>query len=74
MPIKVVQKENAKPLEKEILADAIAKVSEAMRKLSASGLNRKAIVTLVKDATGITKTDIEMILDAMIDLKAMYCK
>jgi|GEM_PF-3150370 len=74
MPLKVIQKDGEKPIEKEILADAIVNVSAAMRKLSASGLNRNAIVTLVKDATGITKKDIEQILQALVDLKRMYCK
>ena len=73
MPIKVVQKDGEKPVEKEVLADAILKVSDAMRKLSATGLNRKAIVALVKDASGITKKDIEIILDTLVDLKALYC-
>jgi hypothetical protein len=74
MPVKVLQKDADKPIEKEILAEAILKVSDAMRKLSASGLNRDAIVALVKDASGITKKDINNILDTLVDLKALYCK
>lgn len=74
MAVVVKHKDEQKPVEKVVLAEAIMAVSEAMRKLSASGLNRKAIVTLVKDATGITKQDIEIILDTLVDLKAMYCK
>jgi len=72
MPVKV--KDGEKPTEKEILATAIMKVSEAMHKLSASGLNRDAVVALVKDATGITKKDINIVLDTLVDLKALYCK
>jgi len=58
----------------ETLADAVAKISTSMQKLLKSGLNKKAIVTLVKDDTNIPKHTIEQVLDSLKSLKERYCK
>lgn len=57
-----------------ILANVIEDVSAAMKRLLASGLNRRAIEVLVRDsAPGVGLADIRAVLDALEGLKARYC-
>lgn len=58
----------------EILAEAIVRLGDAVKKLDQSGMNRKAIVLLLHDATKVGKRDIEDILDAIPRLKGWYCR
>jgi hypothetical protein len=70
-----VKKTEAKPETKEILAQAIVRIGEAAAKLSQDGgLNRKAIVVLLKDATGLPARDINTVLDALPRLRGWYCR
>lgn len=62
------------PESKEILAEAITRISESFAKLSASGLNREAIIVLVHDHTKISKRDIKLILDSLSRLRGWYCR
>ncbi len=68
--IKITQGEEKVP--KEILVDAIVKISEGFQRLKRSGLNRRAIVVLVKDASGVGMGDVNSVLDAMEKLKDWY--
>jgi hypothetical protein len=58
----------------EILAEAIVRIGEAADKLKSSGLNRKAIVLLLHDATKVGKKDIDAILNALPRLRGWYCR
>lgn len=58
----------------EILAESIVRLGEAVKKLDASGMNRKAIVLLLHDVTKVGKRDIEDILDAIPRLRGWYCR
>lgn len=69
-----IKKNEEKPESKEILAEAIIRIGEAMKKLSDSGLNRKAIVALIQDQTKLGKGDIETVLDALQRLRGWYCR
>lgn len=69
-PLKVTQGEKEVP--REVLADAIVKISEGFQRLKKSGLNRRGIVVLVKDASGVGITEILKVLDALEDLKRRY--
>ncbi len=60
--------------ESETLAEAIVDISNGMRALESSGLNRKAIVLLLQDATGLSRAAIGSVLDALPKLKGMYCR
>jgi hypothetical protein len=62
------------PVPKEILAEAIVRISESMVKLHKSGLNEKAVIALVKDYTGYSKAMIKIVLDSLADLKRAYCR
>lgn len=59
----------------QLLASDIKKLSEAAAKMQASGLNRRALVVLLYDATsGVSKTAIEAVLDALPLLAERYTK
>jgi hypothetical protein len=70
----------AKPLEQKVeessepkdLSAAIEAISTSLQKLLKSGLNRRAIVVLLHDATKISKRDIESVLSGLDNLKRMY--
>lgn len=67
-----VTQDKAHPVTKEVLATAICKLSDNTSKLLQSGLNHKAIVVLLRDATGLPKTKINMILNAINQLRTDY--
>lgn len=68
-----VEKQNVQ-LDKETLADVIAKLSDGVDKLLRSGLNRRAIVVLLRDSTGCNKSDIERVLDGLQTLARDYAR
>lgn len=70
-----------KIVSKDLLATAIVKISDSMRQLLASGLNRKAIVVLVHDSIpksgygpSIGKRDVEAVFGALEQLKERYTR
>lgn len=69
-----VKNDGDKPVSKEILAEAIVRISESLLKLRKSGLNDKAIIALVKDDTGISKAQIQVTLDSLAHLSKSYCR
>jgi hypothetical protein len=58
----------------EVLAMAITDISDGMKRLLASGLNRKAIEVLLFDATHVPKRQITKVIDALGDMKRDYCR
>lgn len=54
------------------LADAIKRIDKAFKDLDNSGLNRKAIVTLVSEYSGVGKRDINAVLDSLNALADTY--
>ena len=71
--VKITQDAEA-PVEKEVLAAAILQISGAVLKLNKSGLNRKAVVALIKDDTGLGKGTVECVLASIQDLQKKYTK
>ena len=71
-PFPVAVKQGEEEVSREVLADAIVKISEGLNRLKKSGLNRRAIVVLVKDASGVGMYDIHKVLDALEDLRRLY--
>lgn len=72
-PLKVVQHPD-KPVQAEILAQAIVDVADGVRRMNASRLSRDAIVTLIHDKSRIAKRDIEIILVHLDSLEATWLK
>lgn len=61
------------PVEKEVLAEAIVRMSEGVNALSKSGINKKGIILLVHDHTKLPKREIESVIDSLAELKSLYC-
>jgi hypothetical protein len=70
----VIKQDEENKVPAEILAKAIVEMGHAMKALSKSKLNRAAILTLVKDKTGITKIDIGSVLDSLESLEKDWLK
>ena len=69
-----------KPVHRQILSEAIVRISAAMKMLIGSGLNRRAIVVLVHDAIAtdsrgrkIGLMQIGEVFDALEELEDRYC-
>ena len=71
--VKIAQSPDA-PVEKEVLAEAIVSISSSMSKLLASGMNRRAVVTLIAYDTGVSRTHIDAVLNSLESLKHNYCR
>jgi len=79
--VEVVQ-DAEKPVKREILAESIVRIGEAMKKLLESGLNERAIIVLIHDTvpnpgygrTKISRGEIGQVFDALRVLKARYCR
>jgi len=72
MKITVKQKNEA-PVAAEVLATAIIDISDAMKKLNASGLKRRALVALIHDQSKIGKREIEIVLNNLESLRQDWC-
>lgn len=59
---------------KETLERAIVKISESVQALRKSGLNERAIVTLLADSTKVSKRTIETVLEGLDGLRARYLR
>jgi uncharacterized protein with von Willebrand factor type A (vWA) domain len=72
MNVRVVKSDP--PETKEILAEAITRIGNSVAVLNSNGLNKRAIVLLLQDATGLKRSDITLILDALPKLRGWYCR
>lgn len=69
-----VKQDPEKPIPAELMAQAIVDIADAMKKLNASRLTRAAIVTLIKDKSGIDKNKIEIVLNNLDELERNWLK
>lgn len=72
--INVVQKDPAKPVPAQVIADSIVEIARAMKDLNNTRLKKRAIVTLIHDATGVTRRDIERVIGGLEQLEAEWLK
>lgn len=68
-----VKQADGEEVPRHVLATAIIKVSEAAESLAKSGLNERAIVVLLQDSTGASRTDIKAILHGLRSLRETFC-
>lgn len=61
------------PIAAKEIAQAIVKISQAMGMLLSSGLNRRALLVLLCDYTGVPKRQIAKVIDGLEHLKIEYC-
>lgn len=72
--VKVVQKENEESVPAVVIAQSIKNISDAVDKLDRSGLSEKAILLLLRDASGESMTSVKSVVWALRNLKRMYLK
>lgn len=70
---KVVQ-DPEKPIAVEIIAQSIVDISKAMKQISNSSLEERAVVLLIHDLSGVSMGDIKKVLRASRDLEIMFTK
>lgn len=68
--VKIQDPENEVP--KDVLATEICKLSDSINKLILSGLNERAVIVLLQDATGIPKKKIQAVIQAIGQLRVDY--
>jgi hypothetical protein len=54
------------------LAESVRKIEKGMKELNSAGLNRKAIVVLLAESTGVARRDINAVLNGLESLGAEY--
>jgi hypothetical protein len=72
MQAKLVRNET-NPESTEILAEAVVRIGEAFYELKRKGLNERAIVVLVADASGVNKSTVTRVLSCLDQLRGYYC-
>ncbi len=72
-PIRVTQ-DPEKPIAKDVLAEAIVKISKAATELRASGINEHGVIVLLAHETKLGRTTIKMVLNALGELRRLYCR
>lgn len=69
-----VKQDPEKPVEKEVLAEAVVRIGEAYEALRRSGVNHRGVIVLLHDYTKVSKRTIEDVLEGLADLRKVYCK
>lgn len=62
----------AAPVSREVLAEAIVKLSDAAVALRNGGLNQRAVVVLLADKTKLSKQTVKVVVDAIAQLRLDY--
>jgi hypothetical protein len=73
-PPAIVQARSIDPSGPEIIAAEISKIAAAMQALDKARLTRRALVLLINDHSGVNKRDIELVLNNLIGLQAIWLK
>ena len=72
-PVKVkLDEKNPEPV--EIIAKAIIDIDAGIKKVLSSSLKKRAIMLLIKDASGVSYSNIEKVLNALDNLRSTYVK
>lgn len=67
-----LDEQNPEPV--EVIAKAILEIAEAMKKINASRLTRKAIVALIQANSKLPKSTIEIVLNNLDSLEETWLK
>lgn len=65
---------HTEPVTQELLATAIVQISDAVKRLEKTGLNRKAVIALISDDTKLGKGTINTVLTSIGSLAKSYTK
>lgn len=69
--VEVVQPENE---DEEVPVEVLVRLSVGVEELLNGPLERRAILLLLRDRTGLSFTAIDAILDALVDLREYYVR
>lgn len=70
--VNVVQADGEEPVSRDVLAQHIARASAALRALTASGLNKRAVVILTSASSGVSRSDVARVIDSLEALESTY--
>lgn len=73
-PAPIVHNDGPEPIAAEIIAQSIADIAEGMRKIANTRLTRRAIVTLLHENSKVPRGQIELVLNNLEDLDAIFLK
>ena len=62
------------PVTEQVLATAITAISDSVKALYKSGLNKRAVIALIADDTKLGKGTINSVLNSIADLQKNYTK
>lgn len=68
----IVQAADEPEVAAEIIAQSIVNIAEAVRKLLAAGLKKRAILVLLRDSSGVGMSEIDRVLTAAAELDKTY--
>lgn len=71
--VEVVQDEK-EVISVKILAKSIKDIADAATRMEKAGLNRRAMLVLLKDASGVSMAEIGRVIDAQRDLARIFLK
>lgn len=71
--LKVVQTEE-NPIPVEVLAEAVVKMAEGIKRLNATPLNQRALIVLISAQSGVARDTVARVLNGMDQLEAAYTK
>jgi len=74
MPRVAVKQIPGKEVPAEVIASAIVDIGKAMKKLSASRLEREAVVLLIAHDSGVAARNVRHVLTALDDLEMRWLK
>lgn len=69
-----VTQDEENPISKEVLASAVVKIAQGVKRMNATPLNRRAVVVLLADQTRIAKSTVERVLNGLDNLEFTYLK
>jgi Ser/Thr protein kinase RdoA (MazF antagonist) len=70
--VTVVQKQGEEEVPAAIIAQSIRKIANATEAIYRSGLNEKAIILLISEASGVGRREVKFVLYNMLHLKSEY--
>lgn len=62
------------PVPAQVIVDSIVEIAKAMKTLNDTRLKKRTIITLIHSSTGVTRRDIEAVLESLDQLEKEWLK
>lgn len=69
-----IKQDPKNPVPAEVIADALIKLSRAIKVLEETKLNRRAIVILLSHSSRVNMTDVEKVVDSLASMETDWIK